>query len=119
MWSFLVRFGTLLTSSIAPYRSFPPITPTGGDIWPGNLPEPASINRLRGAGVTGSILHPDIRDGSSGLGSLGQDGPEVHGDPGTVRGEQQALDVLRAHPRHVEVALEGVEGQQAVVLPSR
>jgi hypothetical protein len=34
-----------------------------------------------------------------------------------VRGEQQAFDVLRAHARHVEIGLKGVERQQAVVQP--
>src|SRR5579864_7393630 len=41
------------------------------------------------------------------LGTLGQHGAEVHGDLGAVSGEQQALDVLLAHPRHVEIALKG------------
>jgi hypothetical protein len=47
---------------------------------------------------------------------LGQDGPEVHGDLGAVRGEQQALDILSAHARHVEITLEGLECQQTDLL---
>jgi hypothetical protein len=53
------------------------------------------------------------------LSSLGQHGPELHGDLGAVRCEQQALDVLRAHARHMEMTLEGVKCQQAVVRPVR
>lgn len=52
-----------------------------------------------------------------GLYPLGQGGPEVYGDLSAARSEQEALDVLRAHVRHVEIALEGVDRQQTVLYP--